>query len=125
MGYKQYMREEEKRSVYLPRSLNEVVDQAAAYLDMLKSDAMLELLRRGLIVGSPIRQKGERSVMGLNVDETSKVTTFYTNDQIESQILGFKAHYRLRSYSAAIRVLLCAGLYAYDPAMDNLTKETS
>lgn len=113
------MREDQKRSVYLPKSLNEVVDQAAAYLDQLKSDTMLELVRRGLVVGSPIRQKGSRSVMGLSVDETSAITTYYPPEEVEAQILGFQAHYKLRSYSATVRVLLCAGLYAYDASMEN------
>jgi len=108
----------EKRSVYITLSLAEAVEKAAACLEKSQTDTMAELLRRGLVVGCPLRPKGKRTILGLDVAETTKVATFYEDEVLGEGIQLFKEQFRFRSYSSTIRVLLCAGLYGYSPALE-------
>jgi hypothetical protein len=113
--------ETRKRSIYMPRSLLDVVNEASAALDMGISDAMLELCRRGLLVGCPIRPAGQRTPLGLVVDDTGQVVTLYETAPLGEQIAAFQHKFQINSYSAVIRVLLFSGLYAYKEDMEKET----
>lgn len=108
----------EKRSVYLTLSLADAVDKAAAYLEMSQTDTMAELIRRGLVVGSPLRPRGQRSILGLDVSENTKVATLYEDAALGEGIKLFRERFGFRSYSSTIRVLLCSGLYGYSPELE-------
>lgn len=111
--------ETEKRSVYITLSLLDAVNKAAVCLEKTQTDTMAELLRRGLVVGSPLRPKGSRAILGLDVAEQTKVATFYEDAALGEGIQLFKERFRFRSYSSTIRVLLCSGLYGYSPDLED------
>ena len=114
----------EKRCVYLTLSLIDAIDKAAAYLEMSQTDTLSELLRRGLVVGSPLRPKGSRSILGLDVAEVSKQFTFYETPALGEGIRLLKERFNFRSYSSTIRVLLCSGLYGYSPEDEKGTESS-
>ena len=107
-----------KRSIHNTVSLEAALAQAAEVLELSLTDALSEVIRRGLVVGCPIRPRGNRIPLGLEVNEANTVTTLYETPELAHAIQLFIDKYSMRSYSAAIRVLIYAGLYAYTPDME-------
>ena len=102
----------------MPLSLSQAVEQASLVLNMGITDALHELCRRGLVVGCPVRPAGKRTPLGAVIEEQAMVTTIYETPELGAGIAAYQEKYRISSYSAVIRMLLFAGLYAYDAAME-------
>ena len=72
---------------------------------------MIFLVKRGLELGQPLRQRDNRELLGAVLDGERQNIWFYPSGAMMTQIAEYKDRWDLVSNSAAIRVLVYTAIY--------------